>query len=104
MTTAPDPDIRCNVVGADKLPAEVGGADAVCAAIRSALQGNSVAQGASVAVTIRSPYGAAAAVTTAAGRVMPEVNVAISDRSLNPRSIAMLAEGVARQLNSAAGR
>lgn len=104
MTTASGPEIRCSVVGAEKLPAELGGADAVCAAVRGALQGSSLAEGASVTVTVRSPYSAAASVTTSAGSELPEVNVAISDRSLNKRSIAMLAEGIARQLSSVAER
>ncbi|MDQ3246908.1 MAG: hypothetical protein M3Q52_08485 [Pseudomonadota bacterium] len=102
MTTSPGPDVRCSVVGAEKLPAEVGGADAVCAAVRGALQGSTLAKGATVTVKIRSSYSAAASMTTAAGRELPEVNVAISDRALNQRSIAMLAEGIARQVNSSA--
>jgi hypothetical protein len=95
MTTSPNQALPCTVEGADKLPAEIGGADAVCAAIREALGGEA---GVSVAVRIISPYAAAALVTTADGRKLPQVNVSISDRALNKRSIDMLAQGVAGQL------
>lgn len=104
MTTSPGQEIRCSVLGAENLPAETGGADAVCAAIRSALQGSKPASGSSVTVTVRSPYSAAASISLSDGRVLTDVNVASSDRSMNQRSIAMLAEGVARQVDSASER
>ena len=38
MSAALPEDTRCTVVGGDKLPAEAGGADALCAAVRQAIR------------------------------------------------------------------
>jgi hypothetical protein len=93
--------IRCTVVGAEKLPAEVGGADAVCRSVREAVSaagGRAAASELSITVQIASAYSAAAIVTTADGRKLAEQQVAISDRKLNQNALAMLAKGVAAQL------
>ena len=94
--TTPKTALTCTVSGGDKLPSETGGPEALCKAIRAAA--GDKGHGASVAVRIASAYSAAASVTLADGRTLPDVNVSISDRTLNRRSIEMLAQGVARQL------
>lgn len=96
MTTPPKIALTCTVSGGDKLSSETGGPEALCDAIRSAA--GDKGHGASVAVRIVSPCAAAASVTLANGRTLPDVNVSVSDRKLNARAITMLAQGVARQL------
>jgi hypothetical protein len=93
--------MRCTVVGAEMLPPEVGGADAVCRSMREAVSaagGQAAASELSITVQIASAYSAAAIVTTADGRKLAEQQVAISDRKLNQNALAMLAKGVAAQL------
>jgi hypothetical protein len=93
MTEASSPASRCVVNGAEQLPAGLGGADAVCAAIDRAVKGAD----ASVVVTIVSPHAMVANVT-AGGRTLPEQRVDVSDHELTARSIEMLANSVARVL------
>ena len=93
--------IHCTVIGADKLPAEVGGPDAVCRSMReavSAARSQAAAGELSITVQIISPYSAAATVTMADGRKLVEQQLAISDRKLNQPALAMLAKAVASQL------
>ncbi len=90
--------IRCSVIGAEKLPAELGGAEAVCQAIREAA---APALGASVVVQVINPHMLAATATTTDGRALPEQRVATSDRTLNAGSLGMLAKALADQLANA---
>lgn len=90
-------EIRCSVVGADKLPAELG-EDAVCRAMRDAA---AAAPGASIVVQVLSPHILAATATTADGRVLSEQRVATSDRTLHPGSLRMLATALSEQLAEA---
>jgi hypothetical protein len=87
----------CQVSGAGKLPAELGGADGLCAEIARALQPVSP-KPAAVAVTVASPYLASASVTLADGQKLETIKVGNSDRPLNRRAIQMLAEGIATQV------
>lgn len=96
--TTPTAALNCTLTGADKLPADIA-QESVCEAIRSAV--GEGGHGVSVAVRIVSPYGAAASVTLADGRTLPDVNVSASDSNLNRRAIGMLARGVAQQLAGA---
>lgn len=93
MTSANEPGARCVVHGAEQLPADVGGAPAICSAIEQAIEGHD----ARVLVTIVNPH-AVVATVTAGGRVLPEQRVDISDHKLNKQSIAMLARAVSLQL------
>lgn len=90
-------EVRCSVVGADQLPAELG-AEAVCRAIREAA---AAAPGASITVQVLSPHVLAATATTADGRMLSEQRVATSDRTLHPGSVRMLADALAQQLAEA---
>lgn len=90
--------IRCSVIGAEKLPAELGGAEAVCQAIGEA---TATAPGASVVVQVINPHMLAATATTADGRDLPEQRVATSDRTLHAGSLRMLAKALAEQLANA---
>lgn len=88
----------CRITGAGKLPAELGGADAVCAAIGGPL--SQVQQKpAMVEVTVLSPFLLRATVTAADGRRLPPFAVGSSDRTLSPRSLRMLGEVIAARLD-----
>jgi hypothetical protein len=102
MNSTPSQSFRCVVEGAERLPPGLGGGDAVCSAVAKAatpvLERNGVDAGAvSVVITVQSASAISAA-TSVAGKSLPEQKVAISDRSLNPRAIDMLANAVAAEL------
>ena len=96
MTNASSAD-RCTVVGADKVISALGGIDALCAIVESAIA--SSATKASVQIEVLNPN-AAVARTTVAGQLLQERRIDASDRPLNRRSIELLAKAVADQLNA----
>lgn len=96
--------LRCAVEGEEKLPAEIGGEPAVCAAIAGAalpaLERAGIAPGSlAVRVKVASPY-LMSAVASIDGRALPEQKVGISDRPLNARAVQMLADALAGELAS----
>lgn len=102
MGTMADPALRCTVAGAEALPGEIGGSEAVCAAIeraaapaikRAGISASSVA----VAVAVKSPS-RLSAIASVGERSLPEQHVGISDRPINARAIDMLARAVAAQI------
>lgn len=97
MTPPPTAAVTCTVAGAELLPAESGGAEALCAEIERAAASVS-GQHIAVQVRIVSPFLATAMVTGADGRRLPEQKVGISDRPLNRQAFAMLAAAIAAQL------
>jgi hypothetical protein len=101
MTPPANPGIGCAVLGAEKLPATAGSAEAICDRIRSSIAAKSSASGLSVAVQVHTPTFISAAVTMPDGSVLPEQKVAVSDSNLNQGSIAMLAEALAKQIAAA---
>jgi hypothetical protein len=105
MNSATGSRISCTVEGAEKLPSEIGGEEAVCAALERAaaatLRQAGVAPSAlSVSVNVRSAY-RISAVASLDGKTIPEQQVGISDRELNARAIDMLAQAVAAELGKA---
>lgn len=93
----------CRVVGADKLPASSGGAEAICAAVERAVaaQAPRLRYAAELRVLSRS---AMAADVEANGRKLPELKLSVSDRELNPLAIGHFAESIAAALAQAGGR
>lgn len=87
----------CQVSGARKLPADLGGADALCAAVGKAISAVSPKPGA-IEVSVLSPYLISARVTLADGRHLPTIKVGSSDRPLGRRAIQMLADSIAAQI------
>ena len=77
---------RCHVIGADKLPADIGGADSICAAIAHAAA-QSPGPAFTVEVRVLGASSLAATLTTADGKVLPEQKMAVSDRVLGRDSI-----------------
>lgn len=92
----------CVVSGADKLPAEVGGGDAICAAIRTAAGARAPGAAFAVEVRVESASSLAAQVRLKDGRSLPEQKMEVSDRQLNPRSIERFAAAVAEAVAGSA--
>jgi hypothetical protein len=94
---SPGPGLRCQVVGAGELPADTGGADALCAAVEQALQA-AAPKPAAIEVNVVSPYLLSATVMLADGRKLPAIKVGSSDRQLGARAVQMLADSIAAQV------
>lgn len=94
----------CVVSGEEKLPAEVGGADTVCAAILNAAQESAAGALRAVDVQIQSSSALSATVQLADGRVLPEQKLAVSDRQLNRGSIERFASAIAAEIVKARGQ
>ena len=93
--SAPTP--RCQVAGADKLPAEVGGPSAVCAAIERAMAEALPKVSYTARIEVRSKA-AMTATIVADGREVPKQELTVMDRNLNIRSIERFAASVAAQV------
>ena len=91
-------ELPCSIVGAEKLPGEVGGAEFICREIRAAA--GEVGGQASVVVTVGSPYVAAAKVTRADGSTLPEIGVSSADRTLNAAALRRFAENIGQKIRS----
>ena len=96
--------IDCQVVGGEKLPAALGGGDALCAAIVRAGAVNAPGQRFKVAVTVRGESSLSAILTTAAGEVLPEQHFRISDRGLTKGSLDRFAKTITSEVARAASR
>ena len=101
--SAPRTD-RCQVIGGDKLPTETGGVRQVCAAIATAAEAQAPGTDYSVQVRVLSDHILAAQVRMADGRMLPEQKMAISDRSLDRRSIDRFAMAIGEAIGRASGR
>ncbi len=92
----------CRVVDAGKLPASVGGAEALCRAVDKAVAARSpgLHYSAEVKVLSRSRL---TAKLMASGRALPEQNFAVSDRDLNAVMIDRFAKSIAEVLAGSSG-
>lgn len=86
--------VDCRVIGGDKLPAETGGPDALCAAISRAAASGAPASRFSVEVRVLSNSSLAATLKTADGKTLPEQRFAISDRNLTKGSLDRFAKAL----------
>lgn len=86
---------HCVVNGEDKLPADFGGADAICSAIVTAAQERVPGAVASVEVSVESASSLSARVSLKDGRMLAEQRMAVSDRGLNRGSIERFAAAIA---------
>ena len=94
MNSPSSKQVDCSVIGGDKLPAETGGPDAVCAAIARAAATDAPASRFSVEVRVLGSSSLAATLKTADGTTLPEQKFAISDRSLTKGSIERFAKAL----------
>ncbi|NUT01789.1 MAG: hypothetical protein HOP96_12535 [Sphingomonas sp.] len=91
----------CRVVGAEELPAESGGADALCKAIASAAAEKAPGVSYSIEVRVLPRSQLAAAITTGDGRKLAEQNFASMDRPLSSGSFKRFADAIAIELAKA---
>jgi hypothetical protein len=97
--TAPQ-DRRCIVLNGDKLPPESGGADAICSAIEQAIAAKAPKVSYTAEVRILSKSGLSVSVI-ANGKKLPDQNMSVMDRNLNPWAIERFAEGLAEEVAKA---
>lgn len=96
--SAPDPaQGPCRVLGAEKLPASSGGAEAICAAVQRAVAGQAPGLDYTADVRVLSRSGVAAKLE-ANGRPLPELRFSVSDRELNGVAIGHFANSIAAAL------
>jgi hypothetical protein len=93
----------CRVIGAEQLPAESGGADALCKAIASAAAEQAPGLGYSVEVQVLPQSRLSASVTTADGRKLSEQKFVSMDRPLSSGSFKRFAVAIAAELAKAGG-
>jgi hypothetical protein len=101
MSASASDELRCRVIGGDKLPAESGGAGALCATIRNALAKQAPNVRVSVEVRVLRPS-MLATILVVEGRTLPEQKFAVMDRNLNTRSIERFAQSIATKVAEAA--
>ena len=87
----------CQVSGAQKLPADLGGAESLCATVGQAL-GTISPKPRAVEVNVVSSFLVSATVTLPDGRRLPAIKVGSSDHPLGRRAIQMLAKSIAAQV------
>jgi hypothetical protein len=91
---------HCSVIGIEKLPADIGGADAICDAINRAVAARVPTAHFTAEVKVLS----ASRVTTRLTvneRALPEQNFAVMDRNLNQGSIERFAQSIAAAIAQA---
>ena len=102
---SPSPQlIDCRVIGGDKLPPEIGGSQALCAAIERAAAANGPARAFKVEVRVLGNSSLAATLTTADGTALPEQRFEISDRSLSKGSLDRFAKALVSEVSRAPSR
>jgi hypothetical protein len=93
--------VHCAVTGAEKLPAETGGPDALCSAIDRAVAGQAPGVRFTAQVKVISDSRMAAALVVN-GKPLPEQNFAVMDRKLDQNSLRRFAEAIAAKVAKAA--
>lgn len=89
---------QCRVTGEEKLAADIGGADAVCAAIREGVSASAPGVGFTIEVQVLSASMLSASLTTADGRKLPEMRHAVMDRTLTRSSLERFGRALGAQL------
>jgi hypothetical protein len=85
---------QCRIVGAEKLPSAVGGAEYLCAAVERAIVAASRGTQYRIEVRVMSPSSLAATIRTADGRVVSEQKMAVSDAALTTASVDRFASAI----------
>ena len=102
MSSQGNPSAHCRVIGGDKLPAESGGAAALCSEIERAMAAR--LPGAEYRAEVRVLSASRLSATMVAdGRALPEQHLASMDRDVNRASFERFATVLAEQV-AAAGR
>lgn len=94
----------CRVIGGEKLPAESGGADALCKAIADAAAEQAPGVNFSVEVTVLPMSRLSASVTTGDGRKLDELKFARMDKPLSSGAFKRFATSIAAELARAGSK
>ena len=95
-----DRQSHCTVVGAEKLPAEVGGPDALCSALARAVAAKAPGLRYTAELHVPSPSVLIAKLVVN-GRNLQEQRFGVMDRDLNPASVERFAQSLATLLAEA---
>lgn len=87
--------VGCHVIGGSLLPADSGGPDGLCKAIREAAADQAPGRRFAVEVQVLGRSMIAATVTKADGTKLPEQKMAVSDSELNRSSLERFASALA---------
>ena len=102
--TAADQDARCQVINGEKLPADSGGAKALCEAVVTAIEAHAPGKGYRVEIQVQGPSRLAASITSKDGRKLAQQKMASSDKNLTKRSFGRFADAIVAQLSRSAGK
>ena len=89
---------QCKVTDGDKLPSDSGGADALCAAIKTALAAKIPGVGFTADVTVVSDWKLSATITTTDGRRLAEQRHVVMDAKLSATSFERFANALATKV------
>ena len=92
---------NCQVIGGNKLPAESGGADALCREIAAATAEAAPGVRYTIEIRVLPRDRLSATVTTADGRQLPELGIASMDKPLTASSFKRFAASIASELAKA---
>ena len=102
--TAADQGAQCQVIDGGKLPADSGGAKALCDAVATAVEAHAPGQGYRIEIQVLGPSRLAASITSKDGRKVAEQKMASSDKNLTKRSFGRFADAIVAQLSRSAGK
>lgn len=100
MTANPVKNADCVVLNGDKLPAETGGPDAVCEAIKQALLASGFDRPVKVEIRVKSNAWLVARIIRD-GVALPEQNMAVADGKLQRGSVDRFARAIAQAVSTA---
>lgn len=103
MSSAESDPATCRVVGGEKLPAESGGADALCKAVADAVAEQAPGVSYNVVVTVLPKSRLAASITTD-GRNVRELGFALMDKPLSIGAFKRFATSIAAELAKAGSK
>ncbi len=101
MNASHDKTLGCSVIGAEQLPAESGGADALCKAIATAVAVQAPGLGYSVEVHVLPQSRMSASVRLQDGRKLADQKFASMDRPLSSGSFQRFADAIASEVAKA---
>ena len=102
--TAANQGAQCRIIHGEKLPAESGGAKALCDVVGTAVEAHAPGQGYRIEIRVEGPSRLAASIMTKDGRKIVEQKMASSDKNLTKRSFSRFAHAIVAQLSRSAGK
>ena len=93
--------VACNIVGAEKLLAHAGGPATLCELINSAASSAVPRTPFSVEIQSMSTHTLVAKISLPDGRVLPDLNITVSDRPMDRSSIERFAKAIVDHVGEA---